>query len=333
MIQRNRLDPADLEALIAQTGDRLGIDPRFIEKDYWVVAVIRSLSAPVAGVTPVLKGGTSLSKAWHLTQRFSEDVDISLVRPDTSMSSGARDRALKQVAAHVAAALELIEGPGGPGTWGLEETQAKHGVYRNMRYRVEELLPLPGSGPSPISQGVLLEMAIRDPGDLHWEMATIEPFIAVTARELDPDFTSPDLDPVVIPVLRRERTLFEKIAHVHQVVSRYPEADTERRLRQIGRHYYDIHSLLSDETTLQVLREPDAAIRLTEEADALSEKGGFPYVPRPAGGFADSPAFDPNHPAMAVVQPSYETALRLVFGDAPSFDDCLARVHEHADVL
>lgn len=62
-MQRKRLDPADLEALIAQTGDRLGIDACFIEKDYWVVAVIRSLSAPVAGITPVLKGGTSLSKA------------------------------------------------------------------------------------------------------------------------------------------------------------------------------------------------------------------------------------------------------------------------------
>lgn len=332
MIQPNRLDPADLEALIAQTGDRLGIDPRFIEKDYWVVAVIRSLAAPVAGVIPVLKGGTSLSKAWHLTQRFSEDVDISLVLPDAPMSMGARDRALKQAATHVAAALNLTEGTG-PGTWGLEETQARRGVYRNARYRFEELLPLPGTGPSPISQGVLLEMAIRDTGDLHWEIAAIEPFVAATARELDPDFTSPDLDPVAMPVLCRERTLFEKIAHVHQIVSRYPDGDTERRLRQIGRHYYDIHSLLGDEITLRRLKEPGAALRLTEGADALSQKAGFPYVPRPPGGFAGSPAFDPDHLAMEVVRPSYETALRLVFGDAPRFDDCLARVREHADVL
>lgn len=332
MTQQSRLEPADLEALIARTSDRLGIDARFIEKDYWVVAIIRSLSAPVAGLTPVLKGGTSLSKAWLLTQRFSEDVDISLVLPDTPMSVGERDRALKKVAAHVAAALEVPEGTG-LGTWGLEETQARRGVYRNVRYRFEEVLPLPGAGPSPISQGVLLEMAIRDSGDLHWEMATIEPFVAATARELDPDFTSPDLDPVLLPVLRRERTLFEKIAHVHQVVSRYPEGDTERRLRQIGRHYYDIHSLLGDEITLRMLREPGAALRLTQEADALSQKAGFPYVPRPAGGFADSPAFDPGHPAMPIVQTSYETALRLVFGGAPSLNDCLVRVHEHADVL
>lgn len=202
-----------------------------------------------------------------------------------------------------------------------------------MRYRFEELLPHPGTGPSPISQGVLLEMAIHDTGDLHWEIATIEPFVATTARELDPNFTSPDLDAVAMPVLRRERTLFEKIAHVHQIVSRYPDGETERRLRQIGRHYYDIHSLLGDDVTLGRLKEPDAAFRLTEEADALSQMAGYPYVPRPASGFADSPAFDPHHLAMAIVRPSYETALRLVFGDAPSFDDCLARVHEHVDIL
>lgn len=332
MTQRSRLEPADLEVLIAQTSDRLGIDARFIEKDYWVVAVIRSLSVPVAGVTPVLKGGTSLSKAWNLTQRFSEDVDISLVLSDQSMSKGARDRALKQVAQHVAAALELTEGTG-PGTWGLEGTQSGRGVYRNVRYRFEELLPLPGAGPSPISQGVLLETALRDPDDVHREMATIEPFVAATARELDPDFTSPDLEPFAMPVLRRERTLFEKIAHVHQVVSRYPEGDTERRLRQIGRHYYDIYSLLGDEITLQRLQMPGAPRRLTGQADALSRKAGFPYVPRPVGGFADSPAFDLGLPAMEVVRPSYETALRLVFGDAPSLEDCLARVHEHADIL
>jgi hypothetical protein len=330
--QPNHLDPADLEVLIAQTSERLGIDARFIEKDYWVVEVIRALSAPVAGLSPILKGGTSLSKAWLLTRRFSEDVDISLVLLDESMSTGARDRALKQVAAHVAAALGLAEGTG-PGTWGLEGTQSRRGIYRNVRYRFEELLPLPGAGSSPISEGVLLEMAIRNPGDLHWEIATIEPFVAATARELDPDITSPDLDPVSMRVLRRERTLFEKVAHVHQIISRYPEGDTERRLRQIGRHYYDIYSLLGDETTLRRLKEPRAALRLTEEADALSQKSGFHYIPRPAGGFADSPAFDPDHPAMATVRPSYETTLRLVFGAAPSLADCLDRVREHADLL
>lgn len=332
MTDAQRLAPGDLEVLIGQTSEQLAIDRRFIEKDYWVVEVIRALASPIANLTPVLKGGTSLSKAWALTRRFSEDVDISLVLPEEPLSLKARDRALKEVAAHVAATLGLPEGTGS-GTWGLEETQTRRGVYRNVRYRFEELMPLPQAGASPISQGVLLEMAIRDPGDLHWETASIEPYIAATARDLDPDFTSPDLEPVAMSVLRRERTLFEKIAHVHQVVTRYPDGDAERRLRQIGRHYYDIHALLGDEATVQTLREPSAAARLTAEADALSQKAGFPYVPRPPGSFADSPAFDPNHEAMTIVRPSYDVALRLVFGDAPSLDQCLDRVHERSELL
>jgi hypothetical protein len=332
VIQPERLPPEDLEVLIGETSDRLGIDSRFIEKDYWVVQVIRALSAPIAGVRPVLKGGTSLSKGWALTRRFSEDVDISLALLEDGLSRNARNRALKGAAAYVAAALGLLEGTD-PGTWGLEGTQAGTGVYRNVRYRYGELLPVPGGAGPVLSRGVLLEMAIRGAGDVQWEIASIEPYVAVTARELDPGFTSSDLEAVAMPVLRRERTLFEKIAHVHQVVLRHPESDTEHRLRQIGRHYYDIHSLLGDEATLRILRQPGTAARLSQEADALSQKAGFPYVPRPEGGFGASPAFDPDHPAMSIVRPSYGIALQLVFGEAPSFEECLDRVREHSELL
>ncbi len=48
-----------------------------LEKDIWVVAVLDVLfDAPFAGHL-TLKGGTSLSKAWHAIRRFSEDVDIT----------------------------------------------------------------------------------------------------------------------------------------------------------------------------------------------------------------------------------------------------------------
>jgi hypothetical protein len=136
-----------------------------------------------------------------------------------------------------------------------------------------------------------------------------------------------------MPVQRRERTLFEKLAHVHQVVVRYPEPDAERRLRQIGRHYYDIHALLGDEVTLQRLQEPGTADRLAQEANRLSEKAGFPYVPRPEGGFGASPAFDADHPTMGIVRESYQMILRLVFGIAPTLEECLGRVRELSDLL
>ena len=51
-----------------------------IEKDWWVTAVPRALfSLPYAHHLS-FKGGTSLSKCWHLIDRFSEDVDIAVDR-------------------------------------------------------------------------------------------------------------------------------------------------------------------------------------------------------------------------------------------------------------
>lgn len=51
-----------------------------IEKDWWVTAVLRAMfSLPYAGHLS-FKGGTSLSKCWHLIDRFSEDIDIAVDR-------------------------------------------------------------------------------------------------------------------------------------------------------------------------------------------------------------------------------------------------------------
>ena len=51
-----------------------------IEKDWWVTAVLRAMfRLPYAGHLS-FKGGTSLSKCWHLIDRFSEDIDIAIDR-------------------------------------------------------------------------------------------------------------------------------------------------------------------------------------------------------------------------------------------------------------
>lgn len=58
----------------------LGINPLFIEKDYWIC---RSLALMVKGDLnrlTVFKGGTSLSKAYGIGARFSEDIDVAIIK-------------------------------------------------------------------------------------------------------------------------------------------------------------------------------------------------------------------------------------------------------------
>jgi hypothetical protein len=65
------------EQAAAQTGWRLGS----VEKDFWVCFVLRELFAlPQHGEHLTFKGGTSLSKAWGLIDRFSEDIDLTIDR-------------------------------------------------------------------------------------------------------------------------------------------------------------------------------------------------------------------------------------------------------------
>jgi predicted nucleotidyltransferase component of viral defense system len=46
-----------------------------LEKDIWVVWAIDALFSAEFGKHLVFKGGTSLSKAYHIIRRFSEEVD------------------------------------------------------------------------------------------------------------------------------------------------------------------------------------------------------------------------------------------------------------------
>ncbi len=51
-----------------------------VEKDWWVVQTLAILFETEIGEHLVFKGGTSLSKALGLIERFSEDVDLAVDR-------------------------------------------------------------------------------------------------------------------------------------------------------------------------------------------------------------------------------------------------------------
>lgn len=60
---------------ILLTSQKLEISEDIVEKDYYVTLILKKLSSVEYPV--VFKGGTSLSKAFQVIDRFSEDVDIT----------------------------------------------------------------------------------------------------------------------------------------------------------------------------------------------------------------------------------------------------------------
>jgi hypothetical protein len=73
-------------ALFAETAARMKTTPAVAEKDFWVTWVLDRLFADAELARLLMfKGGTSLSKAYRLIERFSEDIDLIL---DWRMLSG-----------------------------------------------------------------------------------------------------------------------------------------------------------------------------------------------------------------------------------------------------
>src|SRR5262245_50103782 len=76
-----KLPTAERRPFFEQTASEMQIRPQFVEKDFWVCWALRLLFT-LSGIGDhlVFKGGTSLSKAYRIIERFSEDIDITVSR-------------------------------------------------------------------------------------------------------------------------------------------------------------------------------------------------------------------------------------------------------------
>ena len=308
----------DLFALVGAASEYLKIAQEFVEKDYWVTELLRSTAKPVDDAIVIFKGGTSLSKAYGLIDRFSEDVDI-LVVPDRSFGKERVHRILKHICAR--AGEDLAIAPENQLDRGSET-----GIHRNVCYVYQARLK-----PDVVTEGVLLEMGRRG-GSFPRERRTLQSMIARYVTEggaagIDEyeEFASFEID-----VLAPERTLVEKLALLH----RLGVNDEGRDLPRNGRHLYDVYRLLSDDTIAEKLRcDSGIVARLAADADAQSLKWNLPFEPRPTNGFSSSPAFDPESAASGFLREGFEAAGPLIYGTVPSFDECVQTVRGSAELL
>jgi hypothetical protein len=326
-MERLRSHPDDLGALAALVAGHLGVPESFVEKDFWAIEVLRAasrgrtislLDGSIANVHFLFKGGTSLSRAFGILQRFSEDVDLLAVFPDDS-SAKARHRVLKQVDAdvteHLGIAGDLVRG------------SSDTGVKRYTRYNY----PTPQHD-TALTEGVLLELGSR--GGTHpATTASIRSLLAdVAVAQLDVPLKDwEELAPFDAMVLAPERTLLEKLCALHTAVA---SGDDDAAF-SMGRHLYDVHCLLGDERVLDALRKL-GQLGVTELAEDIHEHSidaGFDSVRRPADGFATSPAFVERSADRSPLGRGYRTVSTLAYGAVPAFETVLDRIEECSDLL
>lgn len=71
------LSHKDQAEALEVASSRSGRPAHLLEKDIWVVWALSVVYASPRAPTLTFKGGTSLSKAYQIIDRFSEDIDLT----------------------------------------------------------------------------------------------------------------------------------------------------------------------------------------------------------------------------------------------------------------
>lgn len=85
------------------TADQMKIPAIYVEKDYWVTYALYIIFNNDVGKDTVFKGGTALSKCYNLIERFSEDIDLVVLR-----RKGETDSKLKSKLKTVSTVVESV---------------------------------------------------------------------------------------------------------------------------------------------------------------------------------------------------------------------------------
>jgi hypothetical protein len=227
--------------------------PSLIEKDFWVCWLLRRLFLLDQEVPMIFKGGTSISKAYRIIRRFSEDIDLSLDREvlgygDVELDAASSKKAFKKLLEELRTTCnEYITGP-------LLEALTSDignvlGASRSGDDLVWELTPsvdresLVFTYPQTavtlrrgeyVAPAVRLEFGARAD---HWP-AEDRP-VSAYAAEAFPDVF--EVSTFSVWTLKVGRTFWEKATILHALANGGPEKVTPR----MARHYYDL-VLLAD---------------------------------------------------------------------------------------
>jgi predicted nucleotidyltransferase component of viral defense system len=256
-----RREDKDRLAFINEAAARRDVTPIIIEKDFWVCWTLRRLmSVPVLGDNLTFKGGTSLSKAYGIIERFSEDIDLTIGRSaprivDTSppMEEGVSGSERKRRIQGLKAAAQLYVGEialpelgdaiaqalGADNTWSVcidpEDKELQTllfeyptlldygGGFRGRRTDVRNS----GDGEDGyIRPRIKLEFGARGEAEPSVSRA-IAPYLAEVFPDELPDAT------VHVATLSVERTFWEKVTILHAL------HHGANLLPGMSRHYYD----------------------------------------------------------------------------------------------
>ena len=327
-----QLTPEDRRRACLQLQSSIGLQAESVEKDFWVCWTLRELfTLPSIGNHLTFKGGTSLSKAWKLIERFSEDIDLIVDKealgfggdaaPDKASSKKQRKLRLEslmeagrnwvQNTLQTALAARLKTTLGATG-WKLEvDPDMPDGQCLLLSY------------PSAFSEDAIgyilphvkIELGARS-DDWPHEQRPVQPYLVEVFPQLMPE------GPFPVRVLAAERTFWEKACLLHEETFR--PADKPRKLR-MARHYYDLWCLLRAGVGQRALAEKALFQRVAEHREIFFRFSWVDYSTHKPGTFRLVP---PEH-QLPDWRADYQAMLGpMFFGETPTFEAMMGAAAE-----
>ncbi len=211
----------------------LDVKLEFIEKDYWITFVLSRLAKSKYFNEAVFKGGTSLSKGYHLIERFSEDVDIAIIN-----DKGKTGNEIKNIIRTIEKEITLD----------LTEVQMDGVTSKGSRFRKSVFEYISTEKGNQNNKLIVEVNSFANP--FPFQKLKIQSFIFDFLMQTGNEkyIEQFHLQPIEVNVLSKKQTLLEKM--VSLIRFSFEENSVESISKKI-RHFYDLYFLMNNSECAQ----------------------------------------------------------------------------------
>ena len=214
------------------TADQMKIPAIYVEKDYWVTYALFTIFNNDIGKDTVFKGGTALSKCYNMIERFSEDIDLVVLRREGETDSKLKSK-LKAISTVVETVLPEVT---------IEGITHKMGMNRKTAHSYNKEFK---GDYGQVRDVIILESTWLG----YYEPYTTKGIVSFVGQMMldnkQSDIAKENgLLPFDLLALEPIRTICEKIMSlVRFSYGEKPMDDLKKKIR----HTYDLHQLLKQE--------------------------------------------------------------------------------------
>lgn len=311
--------------ILEQATLRIKLPVQAIEKDIWVSTILQIIfSLPVAQHL-IFKGGTSLSKAWGLINRFSEDIDLAVGRALFELEGDLTKKGIKKLrkrsSIFVRDDLFIM----------LQDALKQYGLADKCTLTVEPDGEGDNTYPEPRKIFIAYESAYDEQLDYLRPIVMLE----VGARSLVEPYEQVQVHSMVegifpsitttlvnsnISTAIPAKTMVEKMFLLHELFS-VPGHGT--RAERKSRHLYDLYQMMQQDFAQVAITNDALWESIRHHREVFTSVQGVDY----SGDVRQRICLLPREDIVAIWQSDYETMRSsMIHGSAPTWDELIEQI-------